>query len=501
MVTNLTVNPLHLPLDLPDNWLVGCDSGEFARIVDRQLQQITQNSTQETAPKICIAEPEAVQFLASFIAARAAKCQIFLCNPTWVKAEWEQVFDLVQPDLILEQDTDLKNTFTPLPVRGGGLRLCSREFDSPGFDSPGFDSPELPSPEIDELATIMIPTGGSSGKIRFAIHTWETLTASVQGFQQYFNVDKINSYCVLPLYHVSGFMQFMRSFTTSGKLSIASLKALEAGKKCDTEPEEFFISLVPTQLQRLLQNPDTANWLSRFRTVLLGGAPAWPELLATARNHQIKLAPTYGMTETASQIATLKSEDFLAGNNTSGQALPHAKITIRSANGNILCYNEIGKITVNTKSLALGYYPELFGDCPYFQLDDLGFFDKNNCLNIVGRNSDKIITGGENVFPAQVEAAIKNTNLVADVAVIGLPDKDWGQVVTAVYVPANSQVTVKNLQAAIEDKLSKFKRPKNWVVVEELPRNAQGKVNREQLQAIAIKKVRSEDFSPHQSKD
>ncbi|MCC3418324.1 MAG: 2-succinylbenzoate--CoA ligase [Microcoleus sp. PH2017_07_MST_O_A] len=506
MVTNLTVNTLNLPFDFPDNWLIGGDSGEFARIVDRQLQQITQNQTGETPLKICLAEPKPLQFLASFIAARTAKCQIFLCNPNWVKEEWEQVFDLVQPELIWGQNTNLKNTFPPLPVRGGGLRLYSREFHSPGFHhspefnhSPGFHhspglnhspefhhSRELPSPEIDELATIMIPTGGSSGKIRFAIHTWETLTASVQGFQQYFNLDKINSFCVLPLYHVSGLMQFMRSFTTGGKLAIASFKTLEAGEKSDVEPEEFFISLVPTQLQRLLQNPDTTNWLSQFRAVLLGGAPAWPELLATARKNQIKLAPTYGMTETASQIATLKPEDFLAGNNTSGQALPHANITIRSASGEILCYNQIGNISVDAKSLALGYYPERFGDRPYFQLDDLGFFDKNNCLNIIGRSSDKIITGGENVFPAQVEATIKNTNLVADVAIIGLPDKDWGQVVTAVCVPANSEVTVKNLQAAIEDKLSKFKRPKNWVFVAQLPRNAQGKLNREQLQEIAV---------------
>jgi o-succinylbenzoate---CoA ligase len=534
MAENLTVNTLNLPFDLPDNWLIGGDSGEFARIVDRQLQQITQNKPQKTPQKICLSEPEAVQFIANFIAARAAKCPIFLCNPNWVKEEWEQVFNLVQPDLIWGQYPLPKNP--PLPVRGGGLSLYSREFHSPGFHSPGFHSPgfhspefhspefhspefhspelhspefhspefhspEFHSPEIDELATIMIPTGGSSGKIRFAIHTWETLTASVQGFQQYFNVDKINSFCVLPLYHVSGLMQFMRSFTTGGKLAIASFKTLEAGQKCEIEPEEFFISLVPTQLQRLLQNPDTANWLSRFRAVLLGGAPAWPELLAKARNYQIKLAPSYGMTETASQIATLKPEDFLAGNNSSGQTLPHAKITIRSAKGEILCYNQIGNIAVDAQSLALGYYPERFGDLQYFQLDDLGFFDKNNYLNIVGRSSDKIITGGENVFPAQVEAAIKNTNLVADVAVIGLPDKDWGQVVTAVCVPANSEVTVKNLQAAIEDKLSKFKRPKNWVIVAQLPRNAQGKLNREQLQELAIKMVRSEDFSPHKSED
>ncbi|MEG3842791.1 2-succinylbenzoate--CoA ligase [Microcoleus sp. herbarium14] len=462
MATNLTTNILDITSRLPDHWLIGCDSREFSRIVDRLFQQFTQHQPLETPQIIFLAESEPVQFIASFMAACAAKCQIFLCNPNWVKSEWQQVFDLVQPDIILGQVT----------VREGGLRSYSREFHSPGKS--GFD-------------TIMIPTGGSSGKIRFATHTWETLTASVQGFQQYFQVDKINSFCVLPLYHVSGLMQFMRSFTTGGKLAIRSFKALESGEKSDSEPENFFISLVPTQLQRLLQNPDTANWLGRFRAVLLGGAPAWPELLEIARKYQIKLAPSYGMTETASQIATLKPEDFLAGNNSSGQVLPHAKITIRSAKGEILCYNEIGNIVVSAKSLALGYYPDSFGDSEYLQLDDLGFFDENNYLNIVGRSGDKIITGGENVFPAEVEAAIRTTNLVADVAVIGLLDKDWGQVVTAIYVPTNSAVTVTALQVAIEDKLSKFKRPKYWIFAAELPRNYQGKVNRELLQEIAIK--------------
>ncbi|MEG4841338.1 2-succinylbenzoate--CoA ligase [Microcoleus sp. B9-D4] len=513
MATNLTVNILDIASGLPDNWLIGCDSREFARIVDRLFQQLTQNPAQKTPPKICLAEPEPVQFLASFIAARAAKCPIFLCNPNWVKQEWQQVFDLVQPDIIFGQNAlenlkkmQLISHFAPssISLLGAGkmptpqsnsllveqasclfLRMVQDFRLSASTTDPNKNSHQLPITNY-PLPLIMIPTGGSSGKIRFAIHTWETLTASVQGFQQYFQVDKINSFCVLPLYHVSGLMQFMRSFTSGGKLAIKPFKELEIGKKSNIEPEELFISLVPTQLQRLLQNPDTANWLGRFRAVLLGGAPAWPELLETARNYQIKLAPSYGMTETASQIATLKPEDFLAGNNSSGQTLPHAQITIRSAKGDILCDNQIGNIAVNAKSLALGYYPEEFGDREYFQLDDLGFFDKNNYLNIVGRSSDKIITGGENVFPAEVEAVVRSTNLVADIAVIGLPDKDWGQVVTAIYVPANSEVTVKNLQAAIEDKLSKFKRPKYWVIVEQLPRNSQGKVNREQLQEIAM---------------
>jgi o-succinylbenzoate---CoA ligase len=510
MAKNVTVNIRDIADRLPNNWLIGCDSRELFQIADRLFQELTKNPA-ETPQKILLAEREPVQFLASFIATCAAKCPIFLCNPNWVKQEWQQVFDLVQPDIILGKDAQQNLTemqFIPSPIglthgwpetgffyEKTSLQPFNRAKNpvslilrkSCPIEKPK-NNPQLQITNY-QLPLIMIPTGGSSGKTRFTIHTWETLTASVKGFQQYFQVSQINSFCVLPLDHVSGLMQFMRSFTSGGKLAIQPFKALEKGDKCDIEPEEFFISLVPTQLQRLLQNPDTANWLSRFHTVLLGGAPAWSELLETARNHQIRLALTYGMTETASQIAALKPEDFLAGYSSSGQVLPHAQVTIRGANGEILCNNQMGNIVVNAKSLSLGYYPEKWVDREYFQLDDLGFFDTNNCLNIIGRSSDKIITGGENVFPTEVEAAIRSTNLVADICIIGLPDQHWGQAVTAIYVPANSQVTVKALQAAIADKLSKFKQPKNWVIVQQLPRNYQGKVNREHLQEIALKYI------------
>ncbi|MCU0544342.1 MAG: 2-succinylbenzoate--CoA ligase [Oscillatoriaceae cyanobacterium Prado104] len=475
MAKNKTANILEIASQLPARWLIGCDSSELMPKVDRLFQKLTQHPT-ATHQKICLSEPEPVQFIASFIAACATKNQIFLCNPNWVKQEWQQAFDLIQPDIILgksaQQNPSEIQSIAPPPQQPQN----NSQFPIP---NPQFPIPNSPFP------LIMIPTGGSSGKIRFAVHTWETLTASVKGFQEHFHLSQINSFCVLPLYHVSGLMQLVRSFTTAGKLAIQSFKSLENGEKCAIEPEDFFISLVPTQLQRLLQNPDTANYLARFHTVLLGGAPAWPELLETARNCQIKLALTYGMTETASQIATLKPEYFLAGNSSSGQILQHAKVTIRGANGEILGENETGNICINAQSLALGYYPETRAFRPYLQLDDLGFFDKNQFLNIVGRSSDKIITGGENVFPAEVEAAIRSTNLVADICTIGLPDKHWGQAVTAIYVPANSCVTVTDLQRAIEDKLSRFKRPKYWVGVDQLPRNSQGKINRKKLHEIA----------------
>jgi O-succinylbenzoic acid--CoA ligase len=191
------------------------------------------------------------------------------------------------------------------------------------------------------------------------------------------------------------------------------------------------------------------------------------------------------MTETASQIAALKSERFLQGNNSSGQVLPHAKVSILSPAGKLLEPNQTGTVTLQAGSLALGYYPEFFPASEAFQTDDLGFFDSQGNLNIVARSSTKIITGGENVFPSEVEAAIRATGLVKDVAVIGLPDQNWGERVTAVYAPHNLHLSPQQIQESLAGKLARFKCPKLWVPVVKLPSNEQGKVNHKQLQQIA----------------
>ncbi|MBD2245134.1 2-succinylbenzoate--CoA ligase [Nostoc sp. FACHB-888] len=442
-----------------DDWLIGYNSRQFNQIFEELYLKLTQISACGTPPKIILAEREPLRFLASFIAACAANCPVFLCNPDWGTQEWQQAFDLVQPNII--------------------LGIGNRQWEIRNNDNSQCPIPNAPCP------LIMIPTGGSSGQIKFAIHTWETLTASVQGFTEYFQIKQVNSFCVLPLYHVSGLMQFMRSFATGGKLAIQPFKAVEYSQIFNIKQSEFFISLVPTQLQRLLQNPELTEWLSQFNTVLLGGAPAWNELLEKARFHCIRLAPTYGMTETASQIATLKPDDFLCGKISSGQILPHAKVTIRNQQGKILNPNQIGNITIHAESLSLGYYPITRENQTDFQVDDLGFLDEQGHLNIVGRNSDKIITGGENIYPAEIESAIQATQMVADICVIGIPDKHWGEALIAIYIPKRSDTSALKIQTLLKDKLSKFKIPKYWIPQQSLPRNSQGKINRQQLQQIA----------------
>jgi o-succinylbenzoate---CoA ligase len=408
-------------------WLLGLDAEQFLDQSQARYQTILQQS--QKYPTVLIAESEPIDFLASFIAACTARCPVFLGNPHWAELEWQQVFQLVRPDLVWG--------VTPPIV------ACSGDRPAPGW--------------------IMIPTGGSSGKIQFTIHTWETLMSSVMGFREYFQVEQVNSCCVLPLYHVSGLMQFLRSFLTQGDFVLSSYQSLP-------NLSGYFLSLVPTQIQKIIHHPA----LLSFQTVLLGGAPAWTELLETARQKQIRLAPTYGMTETASQIATLKPDDFLQGRTGCGQVLPHAQVEIGTD----------GKIGVRSQSLALGYYPDRFSS-NLFQTDDLGYFDPDGYLHIVGRSSQKIITGGENVFPAEVEAAIRSTGLVQDVYVLGMPDGEWGEAIVAVYVPMHQGVTQGMIQEKMQRSLSRYKQPKRWVAVRELPRNVQGKVNAAAIRAMS----------------
>ena len=386
------------------------------------------------------------QFLGGFLAGVARECEIFFGNPQWKKQEWEEVFHWIQPSAIVEQT---------------GLKILSTK-------------------QSEKAGKIMIPTGGSSGKIRFVIHDWETLSASVNGFCNYFEQKTVNCFCVLPLYHVSGLMQFMRTFLTGGHLILYSYKTLETAwqnqdletiQQLETFPQQhYFLSLVPTQLQRLL-NFGAGTWLSQFQAVLLGGAPPWKSLLDTARESKIPLALTYGMTETASQVVTLKPHDFLAGNSSVGQVLPHAKIWIAKETGNV------GTVTIQSESLGFGYYPNSDWNRSAFITDDLGYFDEAGYLYLIGRNSRKIITGGENVFPDEVEATILSTGLVTDVYVVGLEDKDWGEVVSAFYVPKDD-TGISEIERQLKQSLSNYKIPKQWFAVPSIPRNEQGKVIR-----------------------
>lgn len=436
-------------------------SKQLTQLTQAKLAQISAVEAQSQPLKaIFIVEQNPIHFIASFLASVIAEVNLFLCDPSWQRQEWLQVLSLVKPDLILG-DNAARDSISH-------LKLASSD---PASQLKFFDRP-----------LIMIPTGGTSGKIKFAVHSWQTLAASVTGFKTFFACQQINSFCTLPLYHVSGLMQLMRSFLTQGRLIICPYKLAAAQPKAIARAD-FFISLVPTQLQLLIAN--SPEWLQEFKAILVGGAAASRSLLDTARKYNLAIAPIYGMTETASGVVALKPQDFLSGNYSNGQVMPHAQVSIKN---DLTTKNRAGLIEIKSTSLYLGYYPAVLNSGSSLLTDDLGYFDAAGYLSLVGRDSQKIITGGENVFPAELEEVIYSTQLVRDVCVIGIPDPKWGQAVTAIYVPAATN-NLDLIKEQVRSQLAKYKQPKNWLKVDTIPRNNRGKVNYQELQAIALQQI------------
>ena len=371
-----------------------------------------------------ICEKDPIEFLVKFWSAIASNHHIFLKNPT-----------------------------TPNTSNVGCIKRSNASFVSP-------------------IQTINIPTSGTTHHPKYATHTLTTLSNSVQATQHHLQTSQINSLCVLPLHHVSGLMQHLRSHLTQGQLILWDWKKLENGHFPDIKLETFHLSLVPTQLQRLIHQPE----LQRLKAILLGGAPPWASLLQKARTQNLPIALTYGMTETASQIASLTPDEFRSGRLGVGKPLPHATIEIRNDLGLLCEPGETGHLTIEATSRMLGYFPRRDTET-IFRPDDLGYFDSQGYLHIVGRSSDKIITGGENVYPSEIEAAIRRVAPVQDLCVIGVDDETWGQIIVAVYV---SPLDI-DLNRDLEQSLPKFKHPKHWIRVEAIPRNPLGKIDHSSL--------------------
>lgn len=339
---------------------------------------------------------------------------------------------------------------------------------------------------------LCIRTGGSGGALKFAVHDENTLSAAVRGFGAHFGIERVNAVDVLPPYHVSGFMARVRCAATGGEHVAWDWKELEAGRRPALRRAHWGISLVPTQLQRLLANAEAVAWLRQFSAIFLGGGPAWAELLEAAAKAELRVAPSYGMTETAAMVAALRPEEFLAGARSCGTALPHARVAVNEegvicVSGESVCR---GSFAASADAAAahgnpIGYHgAEADGEGGRTVVtEDLGRIDERGHLHVLGRRDAAIITGGKKVQPADVEAALRASGEFADVAVTGVPDPEWGEAVVACYVRgAREPDAARAMQG-----LAAHQRPKRFVAIaaEAWPRNAQGKVNRLELARLA----------------
>jgi O-succinylbenzoic acid--CoA ligase len=270
--------------------------------------------------------------------------------------------------------------------------------------------------------------------------------------------------CALPLFHVGGLSILLRSaiygtaaVVHEGFDADAVRAELESGRVT-------LVSLVPTMLRRLIAAG--AGPMPGLRAALIGGAPAPRDLLARAVELGIPVVETYGMTETASQIATAPAEDALARPARAARPLPGVRLAI-APDGEILMRGPM----VAERSVARD---------GWLHTGDLGRLDEGGLLHVEGRKGDVIITGGENVNATEVEAALTAHPAVDDAAVLGRPDPEWGEVVTA-YVVADAAIDAAALAAHCRARLASYKVPRRIHVVDALPRNAAGKLLRGRL--------------------
>ena len=348
---------------------------------------------------------------------------------------------------------DLRLTREEQDVRASGAAAVLRELPSV---RPGAEPRATPAGPP-AVAAVMHTSGATAAPKPVRL-TPANFLASATGSALALGLEQAERWlCPMPLTHVGGLSIPVRSaiYATTAVLHPRFQTEAVLEELMDPGRHLTLVSLVPTMLARLLdaglESPPTLRW------ALLGGGPIPEALLERAARARVPVAPTYGMTEACSQIATF--------------GWPLSGVELRLA---------------GTEREVLVRGPIVSPDAPaadgWLHTGDLGAFDEQGRLRITGRRADTIITGGENVAPAEVEAVLLEHPEVADAAVIGRPDPDWGEALVALVVTLGGQpVDAEALREHCGSRLAPFKVPKTVERVDELPRTVSGKLLRRQL--------------------
>jgi O-succinylbenzoic acid--CoA ligase len=346
------------------------------------------------------------------------------------------------------------------------------------LDRPIASLPERPPLTRDRTVLVMF-TSGTTGEPKGVRLTAGNLVASATASAFRLGVTREDRWLVcLPTYHMGGLAPLVRS--TLYGTAVVLQRSFDAGTtgRVVANRDVTGVSLVPTMLTRLLD----AGWEApaHLRFVLLGGAPSPADLVARCEREGVPVHPTYGTTETASQIATAPPGQAFAHEGTVGQPLLCTEVTVLDREGDPVEAGETGELVVEGPTVTPGYLDDertgaAFG--PHgLHTGDVGYRDDDGRLWVVGRTDDTVLTGGENVHPAEVAAVVRDHQAVEDAAVVGLPDPEWGERLAALVV---GDVAADELDAHCRERLAPFKTPKTWGLADALPRTASGTVDRE----------------------
>lgn len=324
------------------------------------------------------------------------------------------------------------------------------------------------------VASIMY-TSGTTGKPKGVLQTFGNHFYSAVSSALNLGLSSADKWlCVAPIFHISGFSIIMRGLIYGMTVRLVEKFRAEEIERILANETVTIMSVVPFMLKKLIQQQNKTNthYNSAFRCMLLGGGTIDRETLEICLQRSIPVVQCYGMTETCSQIVALRSADALLKLGSVGQPLFSTQLKL----------SKDGEILLKTPALTPGYLnlpdklPSKMID-GWYRTGDIGHLDKEGYLYIDGRADEMLISGGENIFPQEVEQVYQRYPQINEVAVVGQTDPVWGQVPVAFVVSDRRLSTTKLMNYGYEH-LARYKVPQHYIFVSELPKNASGKIRR-----------------------
>ena len=440
--------------------------------------------------RVAVQVEKSWQNLALYLACVRAGAVFLPLNTAYPLAELDYFIGDAQPSFVVAQPGTIDGVRELCGKRGQGI------VESLGVNGDGTllaaaaDAPVLPASDrgSDDLAAILY-TSGTTGRSKGAMLTHDNLlsNASVLKDSWRFTRDDVLLHA-LPIFHTHGLFVACNVLLLAGGAMIF-LPKFDADEVMRLLPKATSMMGVPTFYVRLLEHPGLTREATRhIRLFTSGSAPLLAEThRAFSERTGHAILERYGMTETNMNTSNPYDGARIAG--TVGPALPGVELRVADAeSGRVLPQGEVGILEVRGPNVFPGYWrmPEKtqaeFRPDRFFITGDVAKIDERGYVHIVGRAKDLVITGGYNVYPKEVETEIDAISGVSESAVIGLPHPDFGEGVVAVVVRAKSStLSEQDVIAALSERLAKFKQPKRVFFVDELPRNAMGKVQKNAL--------------------
>lgn len=471
-----------------------CDNGveiSYDSFLKRaaQLAHVLNDAGVVAGDRIIVQAPKLSDTIALYAASVQIGAVYLPLNTAYTKAELDYFIADAQPRLIVcdAKDEDAitrlgeENDATVLTL-GGDTGSLSRAADS---KPKTFETVER---DEDDLAALLY-TSGTTGRSKGAILTHKNLLSNARSLTHLWEIsDQDRLIHALPIFHTHGLFVALNTALLAGA-KIRLMAAFDLEIILRELPRSTLLMGVPTFYTRLLVDDRfSKDLVANMRLFVSGSAPLLAEThqeFEKRTGHRI--LERYGMTETNMITSNPYAGERIAG--TVGYALPGTEVKITNAEtGETLHTGEIGMIEVRGDNVFKGYWKmpektaEELRENGFFLTGDLGIQDADGRISIVGRSKDLIISGGFNIYPKEIEDVLNDIDGVSESAVFGTPHADFGeQVNAAVVLEQNASLGTEDLKKTVESELARFKHPRSYIMMDELPRNTMGKVQKNVL--------------------